>query len=860
MEVQPNLADYFRWRCIKGLKARGFGDNSQYVERLNYEVELITRLGFCGYLLLVADYVRWAREQGIPCGPGRGSCAGSLCVYCLEITQIDPIKFGLFIERFINPHRISPPDCDLDFCQFRRDEVISYVTSKYGAHRVARIGTFGTMKSKGAIRDVGRALGLPFEEVNHLASLTLAPVAGRPPKLKECFEKVPELKAIRDSNTPAGEVLKLAERAEGNIRSFGTHAAGIVISDGPLSDLVPLALDKDGQTVSQLDMHGLEDLGLIKFDFLGLTTLSVIAKAIELVKEHKQVTLDINSIPLDDETVYSRLRTGDTVGIFQLETSAGIRDLLVQIAPRNIEDLAALLSIYRPGPMASAQMQTYLRVRAGKEKPKYLVPELESILAPTNGFMIYQEQAMAIAQKLAGYTAPEADSLRHAVGKKSPEEMKKHEAKFIQGAVSGGYNRAVADELYSDIRAFADYSFCRAHAISYCVITYQTAFLKAHYPTEFMCAALECNKDNEDQVVKYIAECRRLGIKVLPPDINQSYKGFSIQGDGAIRFGISAIKNLGDSPVEHVIEIRGGVPFKDIYDFSARVDLTKVNKKKLESLVLSGAFDYSGTTRASLLKSIEKVLEYKEERKRYETKLETHKRRLQKHLDREREILIETIAGRPTKLKPIKRPELPLEPATPVSNEQLPEMPSNEILAHERELLGFFVSGHPLEGISHTSKGAISIEKARELDHGSRVRLLVVPATLKEFTTKSKKQKMAFVTLEDLTGQIEGVVFSRLYSLMGHLLGAPLPLLVDGIVEHVEAEDSRTTKLRIEQIVSVSPTVQPATPSLLAIPLSLEGEPLLKSLQPGTEIHFLTKTPSAYLLKARYNGVQEEPS
>ena len=754
-------------------------------------------MGFSGYFLIVADFLAWAKEHKIPTGPGRGSAAGSLASYCLGITNLDPIRFGLLFERFLNPDRISMPDIDCDFCEERRDEVIQYVVSKYGREHVAQIGTFGTMKAKGAIRDVTRTLGLPIAVGDKLTKLIPPPEHGKPIPLERSYKMKAELGKFHDDpNTPEGRVLNWADKVEGTIRNYGIHASGVVISPVPLTKLVPLTQGRGEEQSTQFEMNNIEDVGLIKFDFLGLRTLTVINKTCQLIKKHHGVEIDMDEIPLDDPAVFHNLKEGDTVGIFQLETSSGIRDLLIQIQPEELEDIIALVAMYRPGPLGSDGMKMYLDVRAGKRQPEYPFPELEEILRPTAGWLIYQEQCMQMARTLSSYTPGYTDDLRKAIGKKLADKMAKHEKTFVEGGIENGFDRTKMEKLWREMETFGAYGFNKSHAACYGLISYQTAYLKTHYPVEFMCAALTCNHNQTDTVIKYINECKRLNIEILPPDINDSQAGFTVSRptvhgptgvSGAIRFGLSAVKNLGDEPVSHIARVRGD-GFEDIVDFASRVDLSKINRRKLESLVSAGAFDSTGHTRTSLLAAVDNILDHKAEVKKYMAKMQTFEKRIQRYNDRElqRQIAEQNGTKKPAKLKlPVapKKPETPLIP-------DLAEMSEPEMLAKEKELMGFYISGHPLDAYEGALNSAelCSIERLEEVQSGSYVKIGGIIASLNEKVTKAGKT-MAFATLEDKTGQLDIVFFSNVYKQFRLLIKSGNPILIEGKIEHVGSDD-----------------------------------------------------------------------
>lgn len=802
---QDKLDKYFEFKCWKGLKKRGLADHGEYQKRLKYEIKTIQEMGFSGYFLIVADFLNWARASNVPTGPGRGSAAGSLASYCLWITNLDPIRFDLLFERFLNPDRVSMPDIDCDFGKESRDQVLDYVVSKYGEAHVAQIGTFGRMKARGAIRDTARTLGYSYNVGETLANLIPPPKHGKPIPLDKSYEMVPELQDYRaKENSEESHILENAERVEETIRSVGIHASGAVISPVPLNQIVPLFRGSDDEVVTQFEMNNIEEIGLIKFDFLGLRTLDVIHKTIELVKRHHGVDIVMEDIPQDDELTFQKFREGDTVGIFQLETSSGIRDLLIQIQPTELEDIVALVAMYRPGPLSSDGLSDYLRVRAGEKEPEYLFPELEPILSRTDGFMIYQEQIMRICTDVCGWTVAKADIMRKAIGKKKEKLMATLKEDFIGDAISNGIARDDIEVLWEQIAGdpdkgtdgFASYAFNKSHAACYALIAHYTQYLKAHYPVEFMCAALTCDADKTEKIIKYINECKRMGIKVLPPDINESESIFTISKPtdsatktGAIRFGLSAVKNLGNSPVRHIVKNRT-TPFKDIVDFASRVDLGKINKRKLESLALAGAFDSTGYTRASLLGAIEEILEHKAEYKKYESKLATWNKRIKRYKDRQKQRADAEENGEKKKGK-LKDPgDPPPEPPKPTIPD-LPEMAERELLDYEKELLGFYISGHPLDAYSGSlaSSDILAIENHTDQNESDEyiyqdqvITLAGIESNLTEKTTQ-KGGLMAFGKLEDTTGQIDMVYFPAAYAKIKHLLKEDRPVKVTGKIE-----------------------------------------------------------------------------
>src|SRR5438552_622739 len=586
-----------------------------YEERARSELAIITSMGFAGYFLIVADFINWAKDQGIPVGPGRGSAAGSLVAYALRITDLDPLEHGLLFERFLNPERRSMPDIDVDFCFVRRDEVIRYVREKYGADRVAQIITFGTLKGKQAIKDVGRVLDFTFAETDRIAKLYPEPRQGKDFPLEQALEMEPRLRELRDSGEREGRLFDLALRLEGLLRHASKHAAGIVISNRPLSDDVPLWVDKDGAVVTQYTFTDAEAIGLIKFDFLGLKTLTLVDGIVRRIREGRGAELRVDRLPLDDARTYELLADADTVGVFQLE-SGGIRRLLTQLRPSCFADLVAILALYRPGPLdaklddGSTMVDAFIRRKHGKEPIRYLHAALEPILRDTYGVIVYQEQVMQIAQALAGYSLGDADNLRRAMGKKKKEEMATERKRFLTGVrAQGTADEKLAREIFDQMETFAAYGFNKSHSAAYAVITYQTAYLKAHYRTEFMAGLLSLEAGDTDSTYKNLAECRDRSIAILPPDVNASREDFTAAGE-TIRFGLGAVKGVGSKAIESIIAVREESPFTTLADFCLRVRGQLVNRRVIESLVKCGAFDSLERNRARLLASLDDVMRW----------------------------------------------------------------------------------------------------------------------------------------------------------------------------------------------------------------------------------------------------------
>lgn len=789
------LEEYFIYKCRKGLDARGLSGKKTYQERLDFEMKTIIKMGFPGYFLIVQDFINWAKNNDIYVGPGRGSAAGSLVAYVLRITNLDPIKWDLLFERFLNPGRVSMPDIDVDFEKRYRDRVIHYVTDKYGEDRVAHIGTFGTMKAKSAVRSVTKTLGHPYVLGDELCKMLLEPIHGKVQPLAESIAKVPELQEIVQTTSTKADVMRWAQKVEGIISNAGVHASGIVIANNSLTEAVPMFRGRGGEITTQWEMNNVEDAGYIKFDFLGLDALSKMHRCADMVKERKGIEIDIDAIDLEDDNVFAKLRSGDSVGIFQLEASSGMRDLLVQIRPTHLEDIIALVAIYRPGPLDADYKDVYFAIRAGEMVPQYLVPELEPILSKTEGWLIYQEQCMQIAKELCGYSLSEADILRKAIGKKKQDVMDAQEKKFKDGWIANGLPADKGDLMWAQIVSFASYGFNRSHAAAYGLMTYQTAYLKTYFPHEFMCAVMISESGNQDDMIKCIAECKRMGIKVLPPDINTSQEEFSVNDEDEIRFGLAPIKNMGNSVDEIINERQRGGPFKSMRNFCERVDLGIINRGKIESLVKAGAMDQFGHSRATLLKSIQDIWDYREQSKRYDKKLETYEKKLEAQKQRLIDIDNGVLSPKGKPLKPLKDPAKPEKPEWPELLE-VDEMPEHELLKYEHELLGFYVSSHPLEkyqGTLHT-QDLNTLEEVKLFDDKTDVSIAAVVASKKPFTTKNKQQ-MCFLKLEDMTGQIEAVLFPRQYNIHKHLLEEIVPLKIHGRVEIKETDDGKIAKM-----------------------------------------------------------------
>ena len=718
-----------RFPCIKARQS-GFTveDEAKYLERLQVELSLISTMGFSGYFLIVADFINWAKNQGIPVGPGRGSAAGSLVAYAIRITDLDPIPYNLLFERFLNPERISMPDIDVDFCQDRREEVIQYMVEKYGREKVAQIITFGTMAARGVIRDVARVLDIPLSDANRIAKMI--PPAGV--SLAEAMDADSRLKEM-STEVEFSKLFEVALKLEGLSRHASTHAAGVVIAPGPMSDYAPIVRDpKTGTFNTQYDMKSVEKIGLVKFDFLGLKNLTAIADAEKLVRRRHDKKFAILNIPLDDPAAYKLLQAGDTIGVFQLESS-GIRELLKKMEPTCFEDIIAVCALYRPGPLGSGMVDDFVERKHGRKQTVYDLPQLEPILKDTYGVIVYQEQVMQIARSLAGYSLGGADLLRRAMGKKDADQMAKERDKFLEGAVTQGIEHQKAEAIFDLMAKFAEYGFNKSHSAAYALIAYQTAYLKAHYPLEFNCALLSVDIGT-DKAIKDITDCRGHSIQVMIPDINESDRLATITKE-SIRFGLNGIANVGGSAIDAILEARGKGRFSDLFDFCQRVDLRWVNKRVVESLAKGGAFESFGISRRQSVETIEAAMSWGAEEQKSGSGGQG------------------SLFGSDI-----------MNPRPKVVN--IGEWDEKERLDFEKEVLGLYLSGHPMSNyaeIVRHNPSTILIEDALEKSDNSSVQIAGIVIAFKEILTR-RGDKMAFVTLEDISGCIEAVIFADAYA------------------------------------------------------------------------------------------------
>ncbi len=775
-----SLGNEFKKQTIAGfekriakLKQRGEIDDAAeriYRERLEYEIRLIQEMGFSGYFLIVANFISFAKDQRIPVGPGRGSAAGSLAAYSLGITDIDPIRYDLLFERFLNPERKSMPDIDVDFCMQGRDRVIEYVSKKYGKDKVAQIITFGRMQAKAVVRDVARVLGFPYADADRIAKLI-------PDRLNITLDRAikdePRLKDLISNDPKVADLIGTARKLEGLSRHASTHAAGIVISDEPLVKHLPLYTGNNKETVTQFDMTWVEKIGLVKFDFLGLKTLTVVDLAIRLLEKSRNIVLDINSIPLEDKKTFDMLSRGDTLAVFQLE-SAGMRDILTKLKPSVFEDLIAILALYRPGPLESGMVDDFIDRKHGKIPIEYPLPQLESVLKETHGVIVYQEQVMSIAKLLADYSLGEADLLRRAMGKKKAEEMAEQKSRFEKGAEKNKIDPKKATYIFELMEKFAGYGFNKSHSTAYAMVTYQTAFLKAHYPAEFMAAQLSCDAANTEKITLYISECREMGIEIVPPHVNKSFQDFHV-AEGKIVFGLTAVKNVGEGAIGAIVEARDeGGEFCSLQDFAHRVDLKKVNRKVFESLIKCGAFDGLGLSRRAMFEGLDTVLDQAAS--------------FQKEKNEGQENLFALSCS----------PGESADFLVPISD--LPEWDELTTLSFEKEFMGFYITGHPLMNYEDTIKKYTNATCAGLADFpsSSQVRLAGLVKRIKEINTK-KGDRMAFVSFEDLTGVTEVTIFSELYLQSLDLLNSAEPLILSGVREG----DKETPKILAQDICRI---------------------------------------------------------
>ena len=793
--------------AVRQLELRGVqrAKVEEYQSRLEYEIGIIKQMSYSGYFLIVWDFIKYARDHGIPVGPGRGSATGSLVAYAMEITNIDPMQNVLLFERFLNPERVTMPDIDVDFCQNRRGEVIEYVTRKYGREQVAQIITFNTMAAKAAIKDCGRALDMPYGDVDRIAKLVPATVGMT---LDKALEDVPDLRKAYDNDKVVRELLDTAKKLEGLVRGSGVHASAVVIAPRPLTELVPLNKTKNDEIVTAYDMKAVEKMGLLKMDFLGLATLTVITDCLKLIEETRGEKIDIDLVPLDDPETFKKVfHTALTSGIFQFESS-GMRDILRRYKPDLVEELTALNALYRPGPMD--MIDDFVERKWGRKKVEFLLPPLEEILKDSLGVIVYQEQVMRIANVLASYSLGEADLLRRAMGKKDPKAMAEQRDRFMNGAAALGHPKAAVGEIFDLMAKFSGYGFNKSHSAAYALVAYQTAYLKTHYPVEFMAALLTSETSKPENVVKYIGECKEMGIRVEPPDVQVSGAQFTphISAEGeSIRFGLAAVKNVGGNAIDSIMKARAevGGRFKSLWEFCEKVDLRVMNKRVIESLIKAGALDSLGT-RAALMKAVDKAME--------------RAQKSQKDAAQGQHGLFGLFSE---------------EPAPGRDADDLPKVPDweeGERLSNEKEVLGFFVSGHPLDKYAEKLRnltGVISIAEALErkppekrwgtqADPADDIQVAGMMIGVRVQKTKRDQKLYAQGALEDATGKIELVCFPRDYEKLQDQLKTEAPVLLRGTLT---GDEDAAPKIAVSSIQSLD-EVQVKLPGGVRIRINLD--------------------------------------
>lgn len=802
-----------------------------YWDRLELELGVIKQMGFPGYFLIVQDFINWAKNNGIPVGPGRGSAAGSLVAYALRITNLDPLPYDLLFERFLNIERVSMPDIDVDFCERRRHEVIRYVTEHYGEHAVAQITTFGTMKAKGVVRDVGRALGMTFGETDRIAKLI-------PEDLKMTIDKAlaqePELKTMMAQDPRVARLIDVSRRLEGLARHASTHAAGVVVSDTAMTEYVPLYKGKNNETVTQWDMKRVEKAGLVKFDFLGLKTMTVIDDALKIIKEMGAEPPDLDTLPFTDEATYELFARGDTDGIFQVE-SQGMRKYLRMLKPNCFEDIIAMLALYRPGPLGSGMVELFIRRKHGEDLVEYPHPLLEETLRPTYGVIVYQEQVMKIAQVLASFSLGAGDLLRRAMGKKNAEEMAKQRSFFVDGCAGNGIEAKKANEIFDLMEKFAEYGFNKSHSAAYALISYHTAYLKAHFPVAFMAALMTSDMENQDKLLQYIAACRDNELELLPPDVNAGHPHFSVK-DNKILYGLAAVKNVGRDAVAEIVAAREeGGPFTSLLDFTSRVNMRKITKRVIEYLIKCGACDSFGCSRAALVAGLDQAASLGQ------------KRAADKNDGR-----LSLMTLMPEKPKPTVGLGLSCTEAT------LPEWHHEEMMAFEKEALGFYLTSHPLLAFERDLRAMrlTTLAQCAGMEPGVEVKIACICVSTKEIITK-KGQKMAFCKLEDhLGGEAEAVVFSDVYALSREQLDADTPLFITskiGNSDQAEGEGKKIIKLQAVRIDPLSKIIGGSDEPVEVLVACREDQPvpldplaqILKRYPGQCTVHLVLSLPKA---------------
>ncbi|MFH1631766.1 MAG: DNA polymerase III subunit alpha [bacterium] len=787
MPEGKNDNDFLHELALKGLHNRYGEVTPEMMERFDFEFETIKRMGYASYFIIVQDFVNFAKERGILVGPGRGSAAGSIISYALNVTDLDPLRYGLLFERFLNPDRISMPDIDMDFADNRRGEVLDYVTNKYGEDRVAGIITFGTMMPRAAVRDAARVLGLSYDEADLIAKTVPPPIQGRHMPLTKAIEEDVELKKLYSSNPMARRVIDLAIGIEGNPRHASQHACGIVIGDVPLIERVPLQKGQreDMALVTQYSLNNAEAVGLVKMDFLGLSNLTVIQDALEIIEAVHGEKIDIDKIPLEDKEAFALLGRAETTGVFQLE-SDGMKRYIRDLKPTQFEDIIAMVSLYRPGPMQF--IESFIRRKHGTEKIEYEHPLMENAFRETYGIPVYQEQVMQVAKDMAGFSGGEADTLRKAMGKKIAELMAKMKVKFIDGAVANGVDKKIATAVFQKLEDFAAYGFNKSHAASYAMIAYRTAYLKAHYPPEFMAALMNSDINSIDRITIEVEECSRMGIKVLSPDVNESFPGFAVVPEtGNVRWGLAAIKNFGEEVARAIVaERKENGEFKDLVDFASRIPSQYFNKKSLESLVKAGALDRF-EDRAKLISNIDQLLLFNKQ---------LHKEKEQNQVS-----MFDVAPG-------MSKSKLTLGKALPISK--------RELMAWEKELLGIYVSSHPAELFGNQLDNLVTpCRSVVKYEKDTPIKIAGVIADVKKILTKKKSEPMAFVRLEDTSGEVELVVFPRLYAGVKEMLAPGVLVVIDGKVSVRDREMSQEHSVLCDKILPFSEGDLPEVAAML---------------------------------------------
>lgn len=762
------IESYLHFKVREGLEKR-FGKITPEIDkRYKYELEVIESMGFAAYFLIVWDFINYAKQKDIPVGPGRGSAAGSLVAYALEITDLDPVAHNLLFERFLNPERVSMPDVDIDFCPERREEVIQYVTEKYGSERVCQIITFGTLAARNAIKGVARVLDYPFAESNKLSKLI---ETGK--TIKETLDEVDEFKSLYEENALVKEIVDYAIQIEGLKNNMGMHAAGVIISRDPISDLVPIQKSKEGNVITEFAMGDVEKLGLLKMDFLGLRNLTIIDNTVKMVAKHHKIDIDINNIPLNDELTYELLCNGQTDGVFQLESS-GMKALVKRLRPSTFEDIGALVALYRPGPLDSGMVDDFVDRKHGRQAVSYPHPALKPILEDTYGTIVYQEQIMQIAQVLAGYTLGEADLLRRAMGKKKKEVMEEQKGIFVTKCISKGTDQKIATDLFDSMEKFAAYCFNRAHSAAYAFLAYQTAYLKAHYPVEYLSALLSSVSDNQDKIQLYISEGQKMDIKVLAPDINKSFADF-FPDENNIRFGLASIKNVGMSVIEEIIKAREENPFESFYDFCLRVDSKVLNRRTLESLIKAGAFCSIEKSRKQLIDNLDSIISSAQEE---------HKRKESGQMG----------------LFALSDDSTPIF----VMNDNGEEFSDGEIQHFEKELLGFYITSHPLESIRDklpflTTHKTIDLSEIKE---GTYITICGLISNVKLISTKNNKL-LKVGTVEDLHGNVEFVAFQETLNKYNSFIEPEQKVILSGKIQLRGDDEGAIVNLVVDQVKPV---------------------------------------------------------